>query len=350
MNKPSAMADQPFRAMKVNSSKERSFYTQRQRFAARVLFTAWLLVIGSPDSTLATSPQGRAPHQSPSDACRAVSNALHPTTVLSPHVPTIYNAHKTVMDCQRALAIREQFYHETPNHPDIARALSHLGTAWGTFGDARKAIIYFNRALAIFEQRYNENRLYIASTLMGLGTAWGTLRHATKAISLYECALGIYEQCYQETPHPSIATTLNNLGTAWGVFGDPRKAIYCFNRALVIYKQIYQAMPYPQAIASTLNNLGTAWGTLGDATKAVHFYQYALVILQQVYQMPHPDIALVLNNLRIARDALGEVRQEAPRLLLVQAGTPPFYKRGFRPSAAGNEQTVGSFGAGPPAR
>ena len=307
MNKPSAMADQPFRAMKVNSSKERSFYTQRQRFAARVLFTAWLLVIGSPDSTLATSPQGRAPHQSPSDACRAVSNALHPTTVLSPHVPTIYNAHKTVMDCQRALAIREQFYHETPNHPDIARALSHLGTAWGTFGDARKAIIYFNRALAIFEQRYNENRLDIASTLMG-------------------------------------------LGTAWGVFGDPRKAIYCFNRALVIYKQIYQAMPYPQAIASTLNNLGTAWGTLGDATKAVHFYQYALVILQQVYQMPHPDIALVLNNLRIARDALGEVRQEAPRLLLVQAGTPPFYKRGFRPSAAGNEQTVGSFGAGPPAR
>ena len=343
--------------MKVNSSKERSFYTQRQRFAARVLFTAWLLVIGSPDSTLATSEgqglQDRASHQSPSNACKAVSNALHPnplTTVLSPHVPTIYNAYKTVIDCERALAIREQLYHEMPNHPDIARALSHLGTAWGTFGDATKAIPYFNRALAIFKQRYNENRLDIASTLMGLGTAWGTLRHATKAISLYQCALGIYEQVYQETPHPSIATTLNNLGTALGTLGHATQAIYCFNRALVIYKQIYQAMPYPQAIASTLNNLGTAWGTLGDATKAVNFYQYALVILQQVYQMPHPDIALVLNNLRIARDALGEVRQEAPRLLLVQAGTHPFYKRGFRPSAAGNEQTVGSFGAGPPAR
>ena len=53
VNKPSAIAEKPFSVMKVNTSKERSFYTQGQQFAARVLFTVWLLASGSPESALA---------------------------------------------------------------------------------------------------------------------------------------------------------------------------------------------------------------------------------------------------------------------------------------------------------
>ena len=54
MNKPSAIAGKSFRAMKANTSKERSFYTQGQRFAARVLLTFWLLASSSPEGVLAT--------------------------------------------------------------------------------------------------------------------------------------------------------------------------------------------------------------------------------------------------------------------------------------------------------
>ena len=39
--------------MKINISKRLNLYTQGQRFAARVLFIAWLLGSGSPQSTLA---------------------------------------------------------------------------------------------------------------------------------------------------------------------------------------------------------------------------------------------------------------------------------------------------------
>ena len=49
-----AIAYKPFRAMNVNTSKEKNFYTQGQRFAARILFILWLLASISPDSTLAT--------------------------------------------------------------------------------------------------------------------------------------------------------------------------------------------------------------------------------------------------------------------------------------------------------
>ena len=54
MNKPLAIADKPFRAMNVNTSKEKSFYTQGQQFAARVFCIVWLLASGSPEGILAT--------------------------------------------------------------------------------------------------------------------------------------------------------------------------------------------------------------------------------------------------------------------------------------------------------
>ena len=43
INKPSAIAERPFSTIKVNTSKEKSFYTQGQQFVARVLCIVWLL-------------------------------------------------------------------------------------------------------------------------------------------------------------------------------------------------------------------------------------------------------------------------------------------------------------------
>ena len=79
MNKPLAIANKPFRAMKVNPSKERSFYTQGQQRIARILLAVWLAASISTDSTLA-APDGQATvvpaHHS--DAL-ATSSAANPT-------------------------------------------------------------------------------------------------------------------------------------------------------------------------------------------------------------------------------------------------------------------------------
>ena len=67
--------------MNVNTSKARSFYTQGQQFAARVLFIVWLLVSGSPESALATSK--RQP-------------AMKPATTTSPGDPSLASTPPTL--------------------------------------------------------------------------------------------------------------------------------------------------------------------------------------------------------------------------------------------------------------
>ena len=74
MNKPLSIAYKPFRAMKANTNKERSFYTQVQQFAARVLFILWLLASVSPEGTLA-APKGQS--------------AMTPATTTNPGDPSL---------------------------------------------------------------------------------------------------------------------------------------------------------------------------------------------------------------------------------------------------------------------
>ena len=219
------------------------------------------------------------------------------------------NYRQAVSFLERALAIYEQVYQEPPNHPDIASTLGNLGITWSDLGDGRKAISFLERALAIFEQVYQEtpNHPDIASTLNNLGLAQGDLGNERQAVSFYQRALAMREQVYQETPnHPDIAGTLNNLGNAWLALGDARQAVSFLERALAMKEQVYQETPNHPDIASTLNNLGAAWGALGDARKAMSFYDRALAIYEQVYQETpnHPDIASTLNNLGNAWRAL----------------------------------------------
>ena len=66
--------------MKANTSKARSFYTQGQQFAARVLFIVWLLASGSSESALA------APKR---------QSAMVPAVTISPQGPSLASAPPT---------------------------------------------------------------------------------------------------------------------------------------------------------------------------------------------------------------------------------------------------------------
>ena len=82
ISKPLAIAYKPFIAMKTNTSKKRNFYTQGQRFAARILFILWLLASVSPEGTLATPK--RQPAMTPATTTSPQGSSLASTPPTPP--------------------------------------------------------------------------------------------------------------------------------------------------------------------------------------------------------------------------------------------------------------------------
>ena len=110
------------------------------------------------------------------------------------------NYRQAVSYYERALAIYEQVYQETPNHPAIAWTLDNLGYAYYALGDAHQAVGFYERALAIYKQVYHatSNHPDITRTLYNLKIASKVLKDASQDVGFYEQFLAIFEQIYDK--------------------------------------------------------------------------------------------------------------------------------------------------------
>ena len=90
--------------MNVNTSKERSFYTQGKQFAARALFIVWLLASGSPEGGLATPKR-----------------QMVPATTTSPGDPSLASTPPTPMEGIEELPVHEDALEIVQNLIDAAR-------------------------------------------------------------------------------------------------------------------------------------------------------------------------------------------------------------------------------------
>ena len=230
------------------------------------------------------------------------------------HAYSYGDGRKIVSFYERALAMYEQVYKEAPNHPAIATILSNLGNAWNDLGEANKALSYHERVLPILQKVYEKtpNHPHIAHALNNLGAAWCDLGDTGKAVSYYERALEILQKVYKEAPNqPDIAMILNNLGAGWRALGDAPKAVSYHERVLKIREEVYKEEPNHPDIASTLHNLGITWSYLGDMHKSVNYFDRALSIYEQVHKEEpnHPHIASTLHNLGYVWDDLGDARK-----------------------------------------
>jgi tetratricopeptide (TPR) repeat protein/MinD-like ATPase involved in chromosome partitioning or flagellar assembly len=227
--------------------------------------------------------------------------------LLNEYAYTIYSLgdhRKAIEYYEQALAIRKKVYGE--KHPQVASALNNLGEVWNTLGESRKAIEYYEQALAIRERVYGEKHPQVASALNNLGEVWNTLGESRKAIEYYEQALAIDEAVFGKE-HPDVAVALNNLGFAWNTLGEPRKAIEYHEQALAIDEAVF-GKKHPN-VSRELNNLGEAWKTLGELRKAIEYYEQALAIDEAVFGKEHPNVSRELNNLGEAWKTLGEPRK-----------------------------------------
>ena len=96
------------------------------------------------------------------------------------------------------------------NDNDIAVLLNNQGYTWNTLGEARRAIEYYEQALAIDRQVFGDTHPNVAGDYNNLGVAWWQLGEARQARAYLEKALEIFTAVYG-SDHPSTRTVKQSL-------------------------------------------------------------------------------------------------------------------------------------------
>ncbi len=208
------------------------------------------------------------------------------------------------------LAVAAQAAQRLGNRAAEGRHMGNLGLAYADLGEKRRAIEYYEQALAISREiceastagspQWTAGRRAEGNSLGSLGNAHAALGRARQAIEHYEQALAIAREIGDRRGE---GNRLGNLGNAYLALGEARRAIECYAQALVIARDIGDR----RAEGLNVGNLGNAYRNLGEARQALGYYQEALDISRELGDRRNEGIHL--GNLGNAYAALGEARQ-----------------------------------------
>ena len=220
-------------------------------------------------------------------------------------------------------------------HPAIAGDYANLGIAYSESADPRRAIGYFEQALALLLRLYPDGvHPDIAMNYTNLGVAYGKAGDPRKAIGYFEQSLALLPgsipvlmACIRDAvADAAIAANLGNLGGEYGRLKDPRRAIDYFEQALALHRKLYPDGAHPD-IAVDYNNLGVQYLLLRDFVKAIDAYDRSLALLLQLYpDGVHPSLAQVYRNLASVWQARGD-RARADEYAKKQKDTEAKLKR-----------------------
>ncbi len=85
----------------------------------------------------------------------------------------------------------------------------------------------------------------IAANLGNVGGEYGRLKEPRRAIEYFDRALALHLKLYPDGRHPEVAADYNNLGVQYLQLGDAARAIDAYDRALALLLQLYPDDVHP---------------------------------------------------------------------------------------------------------
>lgn len=201
---------------------------------------------------------------------------------------------------QQAMAL-----HNNAPALERARTLAFLGQLYSSSGKYAQAEEQLQMALQLRESVLPENHELIAASYNDLGLA-STATDPDRALEYFDKAIAIYENLHGKE-HPKIAITLTNSGIVYRttkLYGD---ATASFEEALKIWNKVYNG-PHPSK-AFVISNLGETSAAIGDLNAALDYFNQALEMYKKVYGAKHPDIAriyILIGQIKLSQSKFNE--------------------------------------------
>ena len=148
----------------------------------------------------------------------------------------------------------------------------HLGKAYDSLGESRKAIEFCQLSLTIATE--TRNKSLEGAVYDNLGSVYTSLGDFRKATEFYQLSLDIVTETRERD---SEGVVYNNLGVVYDSLGDVRKAIEFYELSLNIATETGNK----NCERAVYNNLGMAYKSLGDVRKAIEVFQLSLTIAKE---------------------------------------------------------------------
>jgi len=153
------------------------------------------------------------------------------------------------------------------------KALSSIGIVHELLSDYPKALEYYSKALALYEEIGNKSG--IASNLGNCGIVYELLSDYSKALEYYGKAHDLNEELGIKD---GIASMLGNCGNVYTVLSDYPKALEYYGKAL----DLYEELSLKSGIAINLCNCGIVYQNLLDYPKALDHYSQSLALFEEL--------------------------------------------------------------------
>ncbi len=173
------------------------------------------------------------------------------------------------------------------NYECVASDLNGIGAVYEALDDDKKALTYYEQALAAAKK--SNNRDLIATNLFNTGAVYHrTFNQYDRALSHFEQSLQIFRELKDSK---SIATVQFNMGKVLNATGRSDAALSFLNESLKLNRELNNE----QGIAGCLNLIGQVYARLGNYEKPLSYYQEALRINRKLNNQA--EIAITLTNI-----------------------------------------------------
>jgi CHAT domain-containing protein len=202
---------------------------------------------------------------------------------------------------QRALAIFENRF--GANHPRTAFVKARLARLYVLAGQRLKAEPLLMPALDVLEKTLGEDHLWLARALGALSTLRNDARDFDKSEEVVRRQIGIIERL-EYTESTLYAATLNNLGELYARRRDYEKAKEYLLKSVAVQERLHDPDDY--FLSNPLANLGIIAREEKDYATAEAYYLRAIGIRERLVGPDHPELMLLVNNLANIYHATGD--------------------------------------------
>ena len=162
---------------------------------------------------------------------------------------------------------------QAENKEQESKALNSIGNANMSLSNYPRALEYFTKAVAIYEEI--GNKYGVAANTGNIGNMYRFISDYARALEYCSKALAINEEIGDKY---GLAANTGNIGLIYHNLSDYPRALEFLNKALAISEEIGNK----NGVAINTVNIGNVYLDLSDHPRALEYYSKALAIIEEI--------------------------------------------------------------------